>query len=352
MQQYNSVMKLRLFLVAVIVTFGVACSVKTVAVDHEGRPLHSFSVEGRPLQNSQFPAVASPTPSPVPSPTPTPVRIFVADQATNAIDIFNLTANGNVAPKFRIAGANTALGTPVGDGFDSSGTLYVLDQNPANIAEFSPGAHGDPSPAAVVSGGLTGLQNPQGIAVDPTGITYVTNSTGGASYISVYAAGSKGDRAPIATIFDGQDLLFIPAGIALFKSTLYVADPGDQQINEYNASAMGTVDPTAVITGLGNPNGIAVDSLGRIYVTDGDVVSVYAASARGGATPLRKISGPLTGLNSPAGLAIRKSNIFVANRGNASITVYPLTGTGNIAPVRTIIGSNSKLNAPQAIALH
>lgn len=281
-----------------------------------------------------------------------PVRIFVADETTNAIDIFNLAANGNAGPKFRITGTNTTLGNPVGDGFDSSGTLYVLDQSPANIAEFPAGAHGDPSPAAVISGGLTGLQNPQGIAVDPTGITYVTNSTGGASYISVYAAGSKGDRGPIATIFDGQDLLFVPAGIALFHSTLYVADPGDQQIDEYAASSMGTVNPTAVISGLGSPKGIAVDSLGRIYVSDGDAVSIYAANAHGNATPLRKITGALTGLNSPAGLAIRKSNIFVANAGNASITVYPLTGTGDITPLRTITGSNTKLSDPQALAIH
>jgi 6-phosphogluconolactonase (cycloisomerase 2 family) len=70
-------------------------------------------------------------------------------------------------------------------------------------------------------------------------------------------------------------------------------------------------------------------------------VSTFALG--GGSAPLRRITGPLTGLTSPEQIASdRSGNLYVANS-SGSITVFPPTATGNVAPLRTIAGSATGL---------
>ncbi|HEY7993852.1 MAG TPA: hypothetical protein VID24_06575 [Candidatus Eremiobacteraceae bacterium] len=315
----------RIFIVAAFAAFASACSSSTLA-EHTAAPARNV-----------VPALSG-------------VKIYTADESANAVFAYKLTANGDIKPSTKIKGTNTGLAAPIGVDNDGSGQSYVLEQS--SFAVFAAGARGNVAPRFLVSGALTQLDNAQGIAVDPTGITYVTNSTGGNSYITVYAAGSNGNRGAIATIFDGQNFFFIPAGIALFNGTLYVADPGDQSLNEYPANSNGIVNPTAMITGLGTPRGVAVDTKGRIYVTDGNSVIVYAANANGNATPLATISGSATLLNGPGGLSVHGAVVVVANSGNASITVYPVNGSGNIAPLRLISGALTGLVNPQDVDVH
>jgi hypothetical protein len=273
-------------------------------------------------------------------------RIYAANRSSNAVTEYPLLANGNAHPSARISGSNTQLSAPQSLGLDAGAKLYVL--NVSSIAVFAANARGNVKPKLAISGGLTQLSSPQGIAVDPTGKTYVTNQGGGGpGYITAYAAGATGDRAPVQVIMDGASPFFVPAGIALHGKLLYVADPGDQTINEYSSSANGIVNPVAIITGLGSPLGIAVDAKGLIYVTDGDSVVVYAANANGRATPLRTISGAATHLHGPNGLAVRNAVIVVANAASNSITVYPVAGNGNIPPLREIAGTHTNLNSPE-----
>jgi 6-phosphogluconolactonase (cycloisomerase 2 family) len=72
----------------------------------------------------------------------------------------------------------------------------------------------------------------------------------------------------------------------------------------------------------------------------------------GGSTPTRRITGPLTGLASPAQIAVdRSGNYYVANTGSSSITVYGPTATGNVAPLRTIAGPATGLNGVFGVAV-
>jgi hypothetical protein len=285
--------------------------------------------------------VASPTPSP---------QIFVANRSANSITEYPLTANGDATPQALISGARTQLSAPSSLGLDASRKLYVL--NSASIAVFRAGAHGNVAPKFLISGSLTGLSNPQGIAVEGNGKTYVTNDISTGGDITAYLPGANGNIAPVQTIYDGSSFFFIPSGVALHGTLLYVADQGDQSINEYSAQANGIVSPVNVIQGLSFPVGVAVDKKGLIYVTDSNTVVVYAANATGFATPLRTISGSNTQLNGAAGLTVFESIIGVANGGGNSITVYPRLGNGNIAPLREISGSNTGLSGPQGVGVH
>ncbi len=277
------------------------------------------------------------------------LKMYVANRSANAVTVYADSASGDVAPLFHIRGGNTRLNAPSSLAFDAAKQLYVLSAT--SFAVFSKDARGNATPTLGVGGGLTQISNPQGLAVDPTGKTYITNSVGAGSYITAYAAGSNGDRAPVQTIYDGQSFFFIPTGIALHGNVLYVADIGDQTINEYSASSNGIVNPIAVITQLNNPQGVAVDAHGRIYVTDSDSIVVYAANANGPAMPIRKISGSQTLMNGVAGLTLHNSEIAVANAGNDSVTVYPENGNGNIPPLRQIVGPTTELSGPQGVAV-
>jgi 6-phosphogluconolactonase (cycloisomerase 2 family) len=305
----------------------------TAAVDREGRPLQSEVMTA----SSDVTAAAH-------------LKMYVSNRSTNAVTVYADSASGDVKPLFRISGGNTRLSAPMSLTFDGSGLMYVLSAS--SFAVFGQHARGNVSPMFDVGGGLTQISNPQGLAVDATGKTYIANASDSGAYLTAYAAGSNGDRAPVQTIFDDQSFLFVPTGVAVHGNVLYVADVGDSSINEYSATANGIVSPTAVITGLNSPQGIAIDTKGRIYVTDSDSVVVYAANANGAATPIRKISGSQTLMNGVAGLTLHNSEITVANAGNDSITVYPQNGNGDIAPLRQIVGPTTGLSSPQGVAVH
>ncbi|MBV8281419.1 MAG: hypothetical protein JO347_05070, partial [Candidatus Eremiobacteraeota bacterium] len=86
-------------------------------------------------------------------------------------------------------------------------------------------------------------------------------------------------------------------------------------------------------TGLAWPSGIAVDRSGAVYVSnDGDLagtrdaVTIYGPAANGDAAPARTISGDLTGLTRPNGLAVDANGlIYVASVG---VTGNGATETG------------------------
>jgi hypothetical protein len=128
-------------------------------------------------------------------------------------------------------------------------------------------------------------------------------------------------------------------------------------------------------TGLTNPSALALDNRNNIYVAndgsigDGvDSVTIYAAGSNGNVAPMATISGPLTQLKQTGGVAVDSiGNIYVANAasdggGVDSITVYPPGSNGNVAPAMrltngtltknaVIQGSLTGLDQPSALAI-
>lgn len=83
-----------------------------------------------------------------------------------------------------------------------------------------------------------------------------------------------------------------------------------------------------------------------------DAVVVFSLDADGDAIPVKTISGPLTRLNQPSGLALDKDrNLYVANRGGGSITGYRPTARDNAAPFREIVGEATLLDEPYDVAV-
>lgn len=109
-------------------------------------------------------------------------------------------------------------------------------------------------------------------------------------------------------------------------SSIYVADTTDNTIYVLPANASGpSVTPSAVIsgslTGLGNPVGVAVDSKGLIYVTNqiqfGEyTIETFPAGSNGNVVPIRTINvlaaHPFPAQEAPYGLTVRGSLIYVS----------------------------------------
>jgi hypothetical protein len=198
------------------------------------------------------------------------------------------------------------------------------------------GANGNVSPIARIEGSNTALNGPGAIGVDAGRDIYVANSSGGGSKdvsVTVYAAGANGDVAPIRTIAGSNTGLVSPSRIALDTSgKLYVTNLATfpikhDSVTVYAAGANGNVAPIQTIagsnTGLKTPFGIALDASGNIYVTNSlstvrkyDSVTVYAAGANGNVEPIRSIGGAHTGVDGPAGITVGvNGKVYVANDG-------------------------------------
>jgi sugar lactone lactonase YvrE len=235
--------------------------------------------------------------------------------------------------------------------------------NASSSASASPtaGASASPSPAA----SSTGLA--------PTGEIYVANmaAQGSAGTITVYAASSSGttNESPLATISGVNTGLSQPDGVAVDGSgKIYVSNYGSvavaPSVTVYAAGPAGSLNeaPLATIsgsgTGLSYPTGVALDAAGHIYVlnTGNNSITMYAANPTGllNEAPIATISGNSTGLSSPAGMAIDATGrIYVANTGQNTVTVYAAnpSGTLNEAPLATIAGSKTTLNMPFGISV-
>lgn len=305
-------------------------------------------------------------------------NIYVANQNFGSITEYAAGSNGNVMPTATIEGDTTRLANPTSIAVDSSGRIYVANYSDQpgkdSILVYSPGADGNVKPSATISGGRTGLAIPWGVALGPNGKIYVANSGSAISdrivrdSITVYAPGSNGNVTPIATIVGDKTGLNSPAGIAIDSvGNIYVTNDvsvtpsgGDDKITVYAPGSKGNVAPKATLFALGldYPIGIVVDSGGNIYVANSgsgtgsvDSILVYPPDS---VVPSKAI-GLETTLVGPAGIAVDISGaIYVANQENGqgaldSVNVYPPGSYANVAPSAAIVGTRTKLAQPSGI---
>lgn len=297
-------------------------------------------------------------------PSNSPTLFYVANTASSSITAYATTDTGNAAPSFTIIGTNTTLAQPQGIVVDPAGVLITTSANPGRIIVFAAHAVGDIAPTASISGSNTRLSHPAALALDQSGQLYVADSV--SDSVLTFANGASGNVAPRAVIGGSNTLLSGPGGIAFDgKGRLYVANTASNTITIFAATASGNARPVDTIaggnTGLDAPRGIALDPAGRIYVTNASSgaatssVTVYAATARGNATPIATIAGTNTGLDQPQGIALDPAGrIVVASSAFAShqyrITVYNGNANGNVPPLATIAGIKTGLSVPSHLS--
>lgn len=281
-------------------------------------------IPGQPTPTPTATPTPSSSPTPTPTPTPTPIppsalgKLYVTNQAGNSILRFDnaLQATGNVVPGAQINGSSTGLDAP---------QFVALDTTADRLYVANAGGTAQP-PSVLIFDGISTL---------------------------------SGNAAPNRTIAGANTQFVHPSSVALDlgRDLLYVADGVD--IDVYQAStANGDLAPTRDITVSFTIQQIFLDAANdRLYATDAanNAVNVFdkaSTLATGAATATRSLTGALTQLSQPSGMAIDPSgNLVVTNIGNGSITVYSnaATVTGNQAPASVISGTATTLASPVQI---
>ena len=145
---------------------------------------------------------------------------------------------------------------------------------------------------------------------------------------------------------------------------LYVSNSGASTLARFASATTVQSDvlPTAfvrgVLTRLSSPGYLTLDTANdRLYVPNAGDNSILVwdkiSQASENAPPTRFIQGAGTQLSGPIHIEIDSANdlLYVANRGNNSVTVFSSASTiqGNTAPVRTLSGAATQITAISAL---
>ena len=195
----------------------------------------------------------------------------------------------------------TGLHNPVGVAVDSAGTVYVADSNNDRVLKLAARIK-RPDGAAIHRSPRTAR-----VAVDSAGTVYVADSDSG---VLMLTAGSTTQKV---LPFTGRKSpsLSNPNGLAVDSAgSVYITDIGDPRVLKLSpGSSTQTVLP---FTFGGHSQGIwvAVDSAGNVYVTNFDENSVLRLAA--GSNDQTVL--PFSGLLGPYGLALDSAGtVYVAD---------------------------------------
>jgi hypothetical protein len=220
---------------------------------------------------------------------------------------------------------------------------------------------GGPASQAVQTGPIPPPQS--GIKTQSQHLIYVANGSYPAGTVTVYDRDAKENQTPVETIAGKNTGMLQPSGIAVDTAgRIYVSDffagPGYAgSVFVYAAGANGDVKPIATITnGINMPKGIALDGSGNVYVAnfEGPGVTVYSA----GTYALLRTIGVHANLGYVQGVAVDPSGkTFVINanytgapvmsNSGASIFVFA-AGTSRL--IQTITGSRTGMVTLEGVA--
>jgi sugar lactone lactonase YvrE len=264
------------------------------------------------------------------------------------------------------------LGQPSGVAVDTSGNVYIADSANNRVRKVANGTMTTLAGTGVSGyGGDNGpavnalLANPKFVAVDSSGNVYVSDLFNGrvrmispsgtiTTFAGIGAAGYGGDGAAATSA-----QLYNPAGLAVDASgNLYIADSGNNRIRK--VSPGGTITTfagtgtngysgdggPATSAALNDPQGVALDSAGNVYIADYANSRIRKVSLNGnistvagnGSCCYSGDGGPATSaeLENPTGVAVDAlGNLFVADGAsrirmvgtNGAITT--IAGNGN-----------------------
>ena len=255
-----------------------------VAVGNDGRiyvtesggesKIHVFNSAGQEI--SSF----APTDSDIPSHVPVYVaispggQVYVSDRDAATIYIFS--ADGSFQGRVDSPLPEGEAWHPLGLAFDAEGNLYVTEVTPDEHRVLVLDPEGKLKLAFGKQGSAEGeFWFPNGVAVDTEGRIYVSDSNNG----RVQLFDKDGNFIDQIGRGMGKGDLSMPRGIAIDKAgRLLVVDTSGQDVKVYNTSEKPPNKPIRFLyafraaataeSSFNFPNGLALDSDGKAYVTD------------------------------------------------------------------------------------
>ena len=287
---------------------------------------------------------------------------------------------------------SSQLNQPYGVALDASGNVYIADSENNVIERVAPsgtlsiiagnGTAGPPTAGPATSSNLNG---PSGVAVDSVGNVYIADAANHviekvtpSGTLSVIA-GTGEQGSPTAGPATSSSFDY-PTGVAVDASNnLYVADLFNNVVEKITPS--GTLSifagtgtsgvPTAgkaTSSQLSYPQGVAVDSVGNVYIADAanHVIEKVTPSGTlsiiaGNGTRGHPTAGPATSsnLNGPSGVAVDfAGNVVIADRDNNVVekvtpsgTLSVIAGTGEPGSPTAGPATSSSFNYPTGVAV-
>ncbi len=294
----------------------------------------------------------------VPTSTLSVSHVQTLEVAPTSGTIFTAAGNGSYG-YFGDSGPSTAasLTDPTSVAVDAHGDLFIADSGNNVIREVTPngiittvagtgtaGYSGDGGAATAAE-----LNDPTGVAVDASGDMFIADSGNNvirevtpSGIITTVAgngtAGYSGDGGA-ATSAELND----PTGVAVdLSGNLFIADSANNVIREVSGGKISTVAGTgkagytgdghaATAAELNDPQGVAVDSSGNLFIADSRNNVIREVS---GGT-ISTVAATAGVLNDPQGVTVDSSgNLFIADSGNnvirevSSGTISTVAGTG------------------------
>jgi len=328
-------------------------------------------------------------------------NLYVADYANNVIRkvtpagvVTTFAGTWFAGSKGNWDGTGTAarFNEPQGVAADNSGNIYVADTFSATVRKITPdGTVTTLAGSPYGSGSSDGVADtaqfylPTGLAVDSAGNVYVADAYN--SVIRKIApdatvttlAGSAGARGSVDGTA-GAAAFNKPTSVAVDGAgNVYVADTVNNIIRRVTAGGIvttlaGTAAASGYVDGVGTaalfnqPEGVAVDIAGNVYVADTGNNSIRKITSAGTVTTLagsHLSSGSQdgTGVNawfaSPIGVSVDSSgNVFVADSSNNTIrkitpagVVTTLGGAAGVVGSTDGTGSAALFSSPYDVAV-
>jgi DNA-binding beta-propeller fold protein YncE len=290
------------------------------------------------------------------------------------------------------AGASARFANPWGVAADTAGNLYVADTDNHAIRIITAGGVvttlaglAGVSGSADGTNGTARFNQPQGLAVDGAGNVYVAD-TGNGTIRKITSAGVVTTLAGLAgnsgstDATGGSARFYEPEGVAVNNAgtLIYVADTWNHTIRQVtsagavttlagSAGNYGSANGTGASASFDQPQGLAVDGAGNVYVGDtgnqmirqitpAGVVTTLAGSTNYGSA---NGTGASASFWNPQGVALdNATNLYVADSFNNAIrkitpagVVTTLAGTAGSFGSADGTGAAARFWLPQSVAV-
>jgi sugar lactone lactonase YvrE len=282
-----------------------------------------------------------------------------------------------------------SLSLPSDVAVDATGNVYICDQSNNRVLYYPIGAtsatrvYGQGSSGTNFTTNASGvsataMNGPSGVALDSSGNLYVADyynnrvlffPSGSVTATRVYGQGSTGTSLTTNTADTGATYMSHPYRVVLDSSgNLYVSENGNNRVVYF---ASGSVTATRVYgqpnfttssiatsvsaTTLANPDGLALDSSGNLYVADegnnrvlyfpsGSVTAtrVYGAS---NLTTAGSFSTTATGFIAENSVSLDSlGNMYVGDSGNNRVLYFPAPAPALTSPASAFVLVNTSFS--------
>jgi sugar lactone lactonase YvrE len=265
----------------------------------------------------------------------------VADNQNNIIRIISPEGVVNTIAGTGAVGSSNTKGSvtfnfPTGVGVDAAGNVYVAEVGNSDIRIINT--------QGAVTTMLANLSGPTGVTADASGNLYIADN-GNSIIVKITnkgvastLAGTRGVRGSQNGAGTGAQFNQ-PQSVAVDSSgNVYVADAGNNMIRKINSQGVVTTIAGSTTSGSQNgvgaaasfnrPTGVAVDASGNVYVADSNNNLIRKIATDGTVTTLAGTgaAGNANGIlsaatfNNPQGVAVDDINrVFIADTGNGLI---------------------------------